>query len=472
MDNSLTKIHPELISEWSDRNRITPDKISYGSNKLVWWKGKCGHEWQTSPKSRSSGENCPICAGKKVVKGINDLQTLKPELAAEWSSKNTFKPTEVTIGSNKMVLWIDRLGHEWTATVKNRVQGSGCPYCSHRAVLAGFNDLASQLPDVAVEWSERNLPLTPDKVSVFANRKVWWKCKNGHEWNTLISSRSAGSKCPYCSGITLLKGFNDLATRYPHLAAEWSDKNPFAPDTVNDKSRKNVWWHCSKCGNEYQAVIYSRVNGLMCPVCADRAVLRGYNDLATTDPKLLKEWDYDDNGDITPNMISRNSHQSVWWRCRYGHTYKATIVEKAIDGCGCKVCESDYQRIFPKLAVLYYIRREGLSVQLSTDKIIGIPLEAYISDEKIAVETINASDDMEYLKRYLCDKRGIKLLKIPRKATDSESDYAFNIKKALLSAHIFIKSSEEKDIQIIRAQFNEWRKQQYEKSKISLVSNE
>lgn len=175
------------------------------------------------------------------------------------------------------ILWIDSLGHEWTATVKNRVQGSGCPYCSHRAVLAGFNDLASQLPDVAAEWSERNLPLTPDKVSVFANRKVWWKCKHGHEWNTLISTRSAGSKCPYCSGITLLKGFNDLATRYPHLAAEWSDKNPFAPDTVNDKSRKNVWWHCSKCGNEYQAVIYSRVNGLMCPVCADRAVLRGYS---------------------------------------------------------------------------------------------------------------------------------------------------------------------------------------------------
>lgn len=181
MDNSLTKIHPEFISEWSDRNRITPDKISYGSNKLVWWNGKCGHEWQASPKSRSSGENCPICAGKKIVQGINDLQTLKPELAAEWSPKNSLKPSEVTTGSNKKVLWIDSLGHKWTATVKNRVQGSGCPYCSHRAVLAGYNDLASQLPDVAAEWSERNLPLTPDKVSVFANRKVWWKCRHGHE---------------------------------------------------------------------------------------------------------------------------------------------------------------------------------------------------------------------------------------------------------------------------------------------------
>lgn len=109
MDNSFAKIHPELITEWSDKNDIMPDMISFGSNKLFWWQGKCGHEWQASPKSRSSGENCPICAGKKVVQGINDLETLKPELAKEWSPKNTLKPNEVTTGSNKKVLWIDSL---------------------------------------------------------------------------------------------------------------------------------------------------------------------------------------------------------------------------------------------------------------------------------------------------------------------------------------------------------------------------
>lgn len=46
MDNSFAKIHPELITEWSDKNDIMPDMISFGSNKLFWWQGKCGHEWQ------------------------------------------------------------------------------------------------------------------------------------------------------------------------------------------------------------------------------------------------------------------------------------------------------------------------------------------------------------------------------------------------------------------------------------------
>ena len=53
MNNSLAEVHPELVSEWSEKNLpLTPDDITFGSNKKVWWKGACGHEWQTSVKAR------------------------------------------------------------------------------------------------------------------------------------------------------------------------------------------------------------------------------------------------------------------------------------------------------------------------------------------------------------------------------------------------------------------------------------
>lgn len=92
MSNSLAAVHPELIAEWSEKNLpLTPDSITFGSNKKVWWKGACGHEWETSVKARSNGEKCPICSGARVVTGINDLSTLKPELASEWSEKNKIK---------------------------------------------------------------------------------------------------------------------------------------------------------------------------------------------------------------------------------------------------------------------------------------------------------------------------------------------------------------------------------------------
>ena len=280
MNNSLAEVHPELITEWSEKNLpLTPDDITFGSNKKVWWKGTCGHEWQTSVKARSNGEKCPICSGARVIAGINDLATLEPLLAKQWSKKNKIKPTEVSIGSHKKVIWRCKKGHEWEAAVKSRtINKTGCPYCSHNKVLAGFNDLATLLPDIAAEWSDRNYPLLPTQVTVFANRKAWWKCKDcGREWNTLISTRSGGSKCPYCSGYIFLKGFNDLQTTHPEIASEWSEKNlPLKPDEVNAKSRKNVWWKCRKCGNEWKSVVNARVKGTVCPVCAEREVLAGY----------------------------------------------------------------------------------------------------------------------------------------------------------------------------------------------------
>lgn len=253
MTGSLASVHPELIPEWSEKNLpLTPDKITFGSNKRVWWKGACGHEWETSVKARSKGEKCPICSGARVIEGINDLATLKPLLAQEWSKKNKLKPTEVSVASHKKIIWKCKHGHEWEASVKSRtVNGTGCPYCSHNKVLAGFNDLASQYPDIAAEWSDRNLPLLPTMVTAFANSKAWWKCKDcGNEWYTLISTRSGGSRCPYCSGYTLLKGFNDLATTHPDLAAEWSERNyPLMPDEVNAKSMSLGKLNAEDCRN-------------------------------------------------------------------------------------------------------------------------------------------------------------------------------------------------------------------------------
>ena len=101
MNNSLAEVHPELASEWSEKNlTLTPDDITFGSNKKVWWRGACGHEWQASVKARSNGEKCPICSGARVIAGINDLTTLEPLLVKQWSKKNKIKSTEVSIGSH------------------------------------------------------------------------------------------------------------------------------------------------------------------------------------------------------------------------------------------------------------------------------------------------------------------------------------------------------------------------------------
>ncbi|SHK10496.1 zinc-ribbon domain-containing protein [Hespellia stercorisuis] len=466
MKNSKSTIKPELMQQWSERNYpLTPDDISYGSNKLVWWHGSCGHEWQASPKSRSAGENCPICSGARVVSGINDLKTLYPKLASEWSDKNhPLMPTMVSMGSHKKAIWQCSCGHEWSATVKSRVYGSGCPYCSHNLVMSGFNDLASCFPEIAAEWSERNYPLKPDMVTAFKNKKVWWKCSEGHEWNTLISTRSGGSNCPYCSGIKLLTGYNDLATRYPVLSEEWSDKNlPVIPTMVNEKSTKNVWWRCNTCGFEWQSVIRARVRGASCPVCAERTVLEGYNDLATTNPELVSEWDNSKNADLLPGKVSKSSLRSVWWKCSYGHSWKARIADRAINGEQCRKCNGEFHQVLSQLLVMLYARKEGLKVLVNSDKQIGLKLETYLPELYLAIEssipTNQDGRDAAEIKKFICEKNHIDLVRIPYKQGMNEAECADKIKSSFRKHCCIIKSDSEQDVELLRTRFFQRNKQ-------------
>ena len=170
----------------------------------------------------------------------------RPDLLSEWSSSNEISPSEVSCGSHKKVQWRCSKGHEWQATVKNRALiGSGCPYCSCRAVLKGFNDLASIHPELVEEWSDRNLPLSPTEVSEFSNKKVWWKCKFGHRWQSTPNNRINGRGCPVCSGRLVMAGVNDLATKNPELALEWDYvKNyPLTPCDVTSGKNIKAWCH-------------------------------------------------------------------------------------------------------------------------------------------------------------------------------------------------------------------------------------
>ena len=46
-------------------------------------------------------------------------------------------------------------------------------------------------------------------------------------------------------------------------------------------------------------------------------------------PQLVKEWDYEKNGSLTPMDVSCSSGYKVWWKCPKGHSYKAAIFSRA-----------------------------------------------------------------------------------------------------------------------------------------------
>lgn len=123
------------------------------------------------------------------------------KLMAEWAwDRNlSITPSQLTLGSDIKAWWKCSKGHEWQALIHNRVKGRGCPYCSNRKLLQGYNDLQTINPALVNEWNyEKNNGLIPADVSPRSDRKVWWKCFNGHEWQATIGSRNRGSGCPTC----------------------------------------------------------------------------------------------------------------------------------------------------------------------------------------------------------------------------------------------------------------------------------
>ena len=473
--NDLQTANPSLSKEWHLENNqgLTPMDITSNSDKKVWWRCNEGHEWQARIADRSKGNGCPYCAGKKVLVGYNDLNTVNIELAKEWNyeKNNSLTPMDVTANSDKKVWWKCSKGHEWAAKIYSRSNGSGCPACSSekhtsfpeyamiyylqkqgldvihssrkygyeldvyipslkiaieydgyywhkdkvsldleknrkcendgiklyriREGLSSLNDSSIDYvtqrnqkdfpkileeilheiigvsvdidferdaiaigslreytdkeksvlfanPKLAKEWNyEMNGDLKPQNFTVSSQRKVWWRCQIGHNWQSTIANRSSGYGCPYCANQKVLKGYNDLQTANPTLAKEWSYKQngKLLPDNFTANSHKKVWWICHN-GHEWQATIKNRNYGYGCPYCAGQKVLPGYNDLQSINPTLAKEWHYEKNIGLEPIQVTSKSHRKVWWKCCKGHEFRMAINERN-KGRECPQCNKE-----------------------------------------------------------------------------------------------------------------------------------
>src|SRR5665213_2856524 len=256
--NDLVTSHPELAQQavgWD------PSTVSRGSNKKVKWRCTDGHFWTASiaHRSQASGATgCPICSGATVLAGFNDLATTDPKLAEQ---ADGWDPATVSRGSGKRVSWQCAFGHRWEATPNNRSNGKGCPVCSGRAVVAGFNDLATTDPGIASQadgWD-------PTTVTRSSHRSMKWKCERAHTWTAPVAGRTSGNGCPYCGNRRLLVGFNDLATTHPEIAREADD---WDPSSVMTGSNKRVAWTC-EFGHQWKTQVNNRTFlGTGCPTCA------------------------------------------------------------------------------------------------------------------------------------------------------------------------------------------------------------
>ena len=354
---NLTLTHPELCTQWhpTKNGDLTPEHVTYGSNKKVWWVCEQGHEWCVSPNGRTSRPTgCPYCSGRRCLVGFNDLATTHPKLCEDWHPTKNFPltPQAITRGSGKIVWWqcqVPTCRHEWKETINHRTyQQKSCPACQyllserfiHKHPQANQN-LVITHPELVKEWhTQKNGELMPDQFSAKSMKKVWWKGSCGHEWQTTIRYRcQSNAPCPYCSNRRLLVGFNDLMTQYPQLVSEWhpTKNENLTPETTLSSTTKKVWWKGS-CGHEWEASPHQRTRRqAKCPYCSNRRILKGFNDLATTHPQLVQEWHPTRNRPLNVDQVFGGSVLKVWWQCLKGHEWQ-TQIHVRTRGYGCPYC--------------------------------------------------------------------------------------------------------------------------------------
>lgn len=145
-NNSLEAAYPEIAKEWhpTKNGKLTPDKIAPRTNRSVWWLGKCGHEWQMVISERTG----------------------TPRLRKDGKMHNP----------------------------------QGCPYCSSKRILIGFNDLQTKYPKIASEvHPSKNGELKATAIFPSSNKKIWWLGECGHEWQMSPNARCQQNQgCPIC----------------------------------------------------------------------------------------------------------------------------------------------------------------------------------------------------------------------------------------------------------------------------------
>ena len=252
---TLAHKYPELISEWDyELNAVDPKEITYGSNKKYFWKCLKGHpSFLDTIGHRVNGRGCPVCSGHKVISGINDLQTLYPEIAASWDyDKNKIKPNEIGLGGNKTFWWKCEKGHSYDMLVHQRIRGQNCPYCSNHRLLVGFNDLETTNPELAKEWDyEGNYPLTPRDIVVGNHNKFSWVCSRcGHKWKVAPHTRLTGTGCPKCS--------SERQTSFPEQAIlfYFSKITDVENRYVLDGFELDIYLPLLNAGIEYDGILY------------------------------------------------------------------------------------------------------------------------------------------------------------------------------------------------------------------------
>ena len=237
-DYSIQNNMPHILKEY--KGEIDAKDIGFDSVKPVKWICEHGHEVMESPHERLRRKNafCTLCGkNRKGTLAQND-----EEMTKLYSENNEVPADKIPYDSSRTVEWKCSEGHTWKRTVSNQIKIRTCPICSQRVPSQKYSLFALH-PELEKEWmSEKNVGVDKDTIMPNANKKFWWKCEKGHEYQCTAADKNRGKGCPYCAGKKVLEKDSIFATDNNLINKYWNyEKNTYSPKELSRNSKRKVW---------------------------------------------------------------------------------------------------------------------------------------------------------------------------------------------------------------------------------------
>ena len=271
----ISLLSPRVQSLWDHASNAHLGDIvikPYSNFTRCWHCTNCPdghlHKWNARVSDVTRNGGGPFCSGH-VVCPHNSFPRKAPHLVPEWdidTAKNPGSPHDYTACSTHRAHWRCHQGHQWQATILNRVKGNtGCPGCVRARPQQRLPTLIASTSQVLSLWDwvqNTTAGHDPSTLTCGSDKMAHFICHQcpelqSHIWTTRIRHVVRGSGCPCCSHHKVCK-CNSLRTLRPDLAAQWCyAKNKGTPDHYTARSNEAVWWENAERG-QWKACISHR----------------------------------------------------------------------------------------------------------------------------------------------------------------------------------------------------------------------
>lgn len=268
-----------------------------------------------------------------------------------------------------------------------------------------------------------NKNIKPRDVLKNSGKKFWFTCEEcKHKFKTGLGNiNSGGNWCPYCCNppqkiclIDCEKCFiKSFASHEKAKFWNYEENGNIKPREMFLNSKSKYLFTCRECKHNFEMTPYDVNHGVWCPYCASKKLCDKddckfcFNKSFASHP-IAKFWNYEENGNIKPRNVFKNSHTKYSLKCLNNHSFIIGL-DSVNRGCQCPYCKNKTEKMFADWLVdekIAFEREKKFDwcINLETDR--HLPFDFYLPNHNVIIE-IDGRQHVEEVKRFKNDLQTI-----------------------------------------------------------------